>query len=247
MLDDFLAFVRVLGQRTAEMHKALGIPSQDPNFKPEDVTPTDLDRWRERALEQARQAVAACESSDLPEAAWVKANAERVFEAVHARIPSEPFGTLIRVHGDYHLGQVLVAMNDAFVIDFEGEPKRSIEARRSKDSPLRDVAGMLRSFDYAAWTALLRMASARPEVTSQLEHVAREWRDRVARTFLGSYMGTMGEGQGLPLVHPEAKRLLDLFLIEKACYEIGYEASQRPAWLPVAVRGLIAILNAEED
>ena len=247
MLDDFLAFVRVLGQRTAEMHRALAAPSEDPDCQPQAVTRPDLDRWRERALDEARQAVEACRASDLPEAAWLVANADRLFDEVTARVPVEPVGILTRIHGDYHLGQVLVAMNDAFVIDFEGEPKRAVEARRAKDSPLRDVAGMLRSFDYAAWAALSRIASARPEAASQLEHVAREWRDRVARSFLAAYMGTLEEGGGPPLVHPESQRLLDLFLIEKACYEIGYEASQRPAWLPVPVRGLIAILHAGQD
>ncbi|HSV30380.1 MAG TPA: putative maltokinase, partial [Candidatus Omnitrophota bacterium] len=245
-MGDYQAFVATIGRRTAEMHKALLTPTEDPAFKPAPVTRDDLDRWRRRALDQARQAVKAVEGSDLPEAAWLAANAARLFDAIDSRVPDQPFGTVGRIHGDYHLGQLLVSQNDVYVIDYEGEPKRAIEERRAKDSPLRDVAGMLRSFDYAGWAALSRIAAARPEAPAQLEAVIRDWRDRVSRAFLESYITTAEQGAALPVVHPQAKPLLDMFLIEKACYEIAYEASHRPAWLAVPVRGLIAMLTADD-
>ncbi|MGE5547769.1 MAG: maltose alpha-D-glucosyltransferase [Solirubrobacterales bacterium] len=246
MMDDFMALVRVIGRRTAEMHRALAAPTEDPAFRPEPVTQADLDNWRERVRAQARQAVELATRSDPAEAGWLAADADRLFARIDASLPTRPFGVTIRIHGDYHLGQLLVARNDIYVIDFEGEPKRTIESRRGKDSPWRDVAGMLRSFDYAVWSELMRLGSGRPAGPAQLEGLARGWRDRVARAFLSSYVGAMQEGGGLHADHPEAKRLLDLFLIEKACYEVAYEASHRPAWLPIPLRGLMAMLEASE-
>jgi maltose alpha-D-glucosyltransferase/alpha-amylase len=246
MMEDYRALVRVIGRRSAEMHRALAHPGPDPDFGAEPVTGQDLEFWRRRALDQAEQALGAVASSNLAEAAWIKDNRHRLMTMIEARLPSGPFGLLTRIHGDYHLGQLLVAANDIQIIDFEGEPKRAIEARRAKDSPLRDVAGMLRSFDYAAATGLANLGAARPDAALSMAPVARNWRDRVAADFLDAYLAAVAEGGGLPFDNPEAARLLELFAIEKACYEIAYEASHRPAWLPVPLKGLADMLGSDQ-
>ncbi|MBC7907253.1 MAG: maltose alpha-D-glucosyltransferase, partial [Rhodospirillaceae bacterium] len=245
-IADYLAFVAVMGRRTAEMHRALAAFTPDPDFGAEPVDREDLNLWRERALDQARLAMTALARCDFPEARWLVNHADALAKAITDRVPASPFGLRIRIHGDYHLGQMLVTMNDVQIIDFEGEPVRAIEARRAKDSPLRDVAGILRSLDYAAQAVLMRMAAARPDLPQQLETVARDWRDKVTATFLSTYLEAADEAGGLGLETPEAQRLLDLFAMEKACYEIVYEAAHRPTWLPVPVRGLIALMGATE-
>ena len=147
-----------------------------------------------------------------------------------------PHGTKTRIHGDYHLGQVLVAQADIYIIDFEGEPRRSLEERRAKSSPLRDVAGMLRSFDYAAFAALDRVTAKGIE-SPRAEALAWRWRDRSAARFLEAYAeATDGAGQD---------PLLSLFLAQKAFYEIGYEAANRPAWLSIPVRGVLDLLKGD--
>jgi maltose alpha-D-glucosyltransferase/alpha-amylase len=150
-----------------------------------------------------------------------------------------------RIHGDYHLGQVLISEGDVIIVDFEGEPQRSMDERRQKASPLRDVAGMLRSFDYLAWAAIDR----RRQVTGTLNDAemrrALLWRDRAIRDFLGAYFRRILQLTGGPGDAATADGLLQLFTIQKAVYEIGYEAANRPAWLPIPVRGLLDLLDRE--
>jgi maltose alpha-D-glucosyltransferase/alpha-amylase len=246
LLDEACALMSTLGARTAEMHKALARPSGDPDFDPVAVDGGTLSLWRERALDQAEQAVRCCAGSDLAEAAWLAAHKDRLIEAIRRLVPAEPWGSLLRIHGDLHLGQVLVVQGDVHLIDFEGEPARPLEARRRKDSPLRDVAGVLRSLDYAAGSALLRLTQARPLVPGRLEAAAAQWRDAAAKAFLAGYFDTALQGPPLAVAHPEGRHLLELFLIEKACYEICYEARNRPTWLAVPVRGVVALLSSVE-
>ena len=246
-MADYLAFVANMGRRTAEMHRALAADSPDPDFGADPVGPAELALWRERALDQARIGVEALRGCDLPEAGWLLAHADQLAERMEAWAPVTPFGRAIRIHGDFHLGQMLVAMSDVHIIDFEGEPVRAIEARRAKDSPLRDVAGVIRSLDYAAQTALARMAAARPELPQQLEAVARDWAQRASAAFLDAYLFAVGEeGDPLGLAGGDVKGLLGLFMMEKACYEIAYEISHRPAWVNIPVKGLIALMNSDE-
>jgi maltose alpha-D-glucosyltransferase / alpha-amylase len=148
-----------------------------------------------------------------------------------------------RIHGDFHLGQVLVAQGDAFLIDFEGEPARELEERRAKSSPLRDVAGLLRSLSYASAAAQSTMEAA-PQMTADRKRALFErFRAAAAEAFLDEYR-TATEAAAQPLVAPEHEQaLLDLFLIEKAAYEIRYEAANRPTWLSLPVRGLAALTS----
>ena len=153
-----------------------------------------------------------------------------------------PSGGASRVHGDYHLGQVLVAQNDLAIIDFEGEPSRTLAERQAKSSPLRDVAGMLRSFDYALWTALDRRieGGADPERTlAQVE----DWRARTAGAFLQGWRDTMGDAPVRPADRDFEDALLDLHVLRKAAYEVDYERNFRPAWIDVPLKGILQVME----
>ncbi|MBI5165503.1 MAG: maltose alpha-D-glucosyltransferase [Magnetospirillum sp.] len=233
-----VALAAAIGRRTAEMHAVLAQVCGDPDFDPLPAGNDDLARWRSRALDQVEQARAAVARSDLAEARWLELHAPRLAERIVRLLPAEPDGLLSRIHGDYHLGQLLVVQDDVAVIDFEGEPARSLAARRGKDSPLRDVAGMLRSFDYAAAAALMRLAAISPEAPARLEPVATAWRAQMTEAFLAAYRA------GSPVDLPSSHALLELFVIDKACYEIAYEAAHRPSWLAVPLRGLMGLTSA---
>jgi len=132
--------------------------------------------------------------------------------------------------------------DDVFIIDFEGEPRRSIDQRRLKTSPLRDVAGMLRSFDYAAWSALDKLSARGIQLTPERRALAFKWRDEATRSFLGEYRTTL-EDNNAAGGKPAADGLLQLFLLHKAFYEVGYELGSRPAWLSVPLRGILDLLE----
>ncbi|WP_448190654.1 maltose alpha-D-glucosyltransferase [Azospirillum sp. sgz301742] len=241
-----------LGQRTAEMHLAFATSGGGPDFEPEPVTHDDLRSWADRARRQAESAFACLTASLEHLSGDARAEVEgllsrrreildRLDEAV-AR-PVETVKT--RVHGDYHLGQVLQAQNDYYIIDFEGEPARPLAERRSKRSPLIDVAGMLRSFDYAAWAAIFRLEALATETAApaRLSEAVRDWQARTISAFLGSYREAARGSVVWPADESAARRLLALFLLEKALYEIAYEASNRPAWLSIPVKGVLGILD----
>jgi maltose alpha-D-glucosyltransferase/alpha-amylase len=159
------------------------------------------------------------------------------------RTPSE--AVKIRVHGDYHLGQVLVAKNEMIIVDFEGEPSRSASDRRLKSSPLRDVAGMLRSFSYAAETVVRDVSQRLTEAAPRVRAVATEWHRLSTNAFLNSYEATV-RGSALWIEDQTCRRrLLRFYLLSKALYEVDYEANHRPDWIETPVRGVIAILDEE--
>jgi maltose alpha-D-glucosyltransferase / alpha-amylase len=155
----------------------------------------------------------------------------------------------IRCHGDLHLGQVLNTGRDFMIIDFEGEPARSLGDRRVKRSPLRDVAGMLRSFEYATAAALLDqeargVVEAGSDVARELEAWGRAWCDGVCAAFLGSYLTHADGGPWMPDAPADLEVLLDTSLLEKAVYELGYELNNRPSWVPIALHGVRDLLAA---
>jgi maltose alpha-D-glucosyltransferase/alpha-amylase len=159
----------------------------------------------------------------------LNASGERLLALVDScRAPRGP-ALRIRHHGDYHLGQVLVANNDFFIIDFEGEPSRPLEESRRKHSPLRDVAGMLRSFSYAKWTATK---------SSSLD----KWESETRRAFLSAYDAAT-QGSGLFESFDDVRGLLKLFELEKVLYELRYEFNNRPDWLQVPLAGIKAMLE----
>jgi maltose alpha-D-glucosyltransferase / alpha-amylase len=141
---------------------------------------------------------------------------------------------------------VLVAQNDFYILDFEGEPARPLEARRAKTSPLKDVAGMLRSFDYAAWSAVLTQAEFDPNSMEVVLALAERWRQSTEHAFLEAYRATIEGCISYPEDESEARRLLELFLLEKALYEICYEAANRPAWLTIPIKGVTNLLASED-
>jgi maltose alpha-D-glucosyltransferase/alpha-amylase len=144
-----------------------------------------------------------------------------------------------RCHVYYHLGQVLMVQHDFVIIDFEGEPARSIAERRAKHSPLRDVAGMLRSLSYAAGTAVKRSTGERPADRERLAPLAADWEQSAAQAFLAGYRASIDGCASWPRDDDAARRLIDLFLVEKALYEIRYEKDNRPDWLDIPVCGLL--------
>jgi maltose alpha-D-glucosyltransferase/alpha-amylase len=228
----------LLGRRTAELHNALAIPARDLAFGTEPVKRRDITAWTKDTRAQARDAfrrLAAGERTpDIDELLGRRKQVDRLIGRLGA---IEPRGYKSRIHGDYHLGQVLVARGDVFIIDFEGEPRRDLEERRARSSPLRDVAGMVRSFDYAAFAAVDRVHAmgAGPEGG---EVVARQWRDLSVARFLAAYGEAIAGG-----AEAIDDDLLRLFILQKALYEIGYEAANRPSWVATPVRGVLALLD----
>jgi maltose alpha-D-glucosyltransferase/alpha-amylase len=149
----------------------------------------------------------------------------------------------IRCHGDYHLGQVLVTEADVVILDFEGEPARPLAERRAKCSPLRDVAGMLRSFSYAALTGLNAATARRPEDLDRLAPWADLWETWVNATFMRAYLAAAGSAPFLPSRTEDVDVLLQAFVLDKALYELGYELNNRPDWVHIPLTGLLRILG----
>ena len=144
-----------------------------------------------------------------------------------------------RVHGDYHLGQVLRVKNDYVIIDFEGEPGRPLAERRAKTSPLKDVAGMLRSFSYAAYTGLFTHTNRRPDELKALSVCARLWESEICSLFLKTYCECAKGSAVLPEDPTTLEKLLDIFLLDKALYELRYEINNRPAWARIPLQGIL--------
>jgi len=147
-----------------------------------------------------------------------------------------------RYHGNYHLGKVLLTQNDFMLIDFEGEPAWPFPERRHKHSPLRDVAGMLRSFNYAAYTALAHATAEQSKDLAKFETLMRDWEAEVGRIFLAAYDEAV-HSSGLYTTDTSLRGLLDLFLLEKALYEVRYELDNRPDWVVIPLRGLLSLLQ----
>jgi maltose alpha-D-glucosyltransferase / alpha-amylase len=240
-----------IGRRTAELHRALAIDTSDTAFAPEPITEKDIALSVDRVRNIAKHAFAVLEAAPSPktEAAaadttMLKARRDDVFLALDAIACIPPSGAKTRIHGDYHLGQLLVTEGkDVVITDFEGEPQRPLVERREKASPLRDVADMLRSLDYAKKAAV--DGAAAPGTTHQglARPVATTWRDQASRDFLTAYVEAMEGAPNYPDNKTTAAGLLDLFLLKKAFYEISYEAAYRPDWLSIPVRGVLDLLE----
>jgi maltose alpha-D-glucosyltransferase/alpha-amylase len=182
----------------------------------------------------------------LPEA--LRAEADRLLaqrESLLARIAAHAndrsAGAKTRTHGDYHLGQVLLVQNDFVITDFEGEPSRTMAERAQKQSPLKDVAGMLRSFDYAMHAALFTFISERPDTREAVEPAGRQWRQQAIAAFLEGYDEVARAGT-LASARAEMDELLELFVLEKAMYELAYEVDNRPDWVRIPLVGLLEVL-----
>jgi len=255
-IGPYLVSAELLGHRTAELHMTLASAMDDPDFVPEPFSATyqrslchGMRGFASQVLQLLRQRL-----NQLPDE--VKADARKVLnledtimrrfqDLTNRRIT----GMRIRCHGDYHLGQVLYADSDFVIIDFEGEPARHLGERRIKRSPLRDVAGMIRSFHYAAYAALRGKASTvlRPEDLPVLEKWARAWYLWVSATFLKSYLQFTADIPILPQGREGVKVILDAYLLDKAMYEVNYELNNRPDWLGLPLQGILQMLEAEAE
>jgi maltose alpha-D-glucosyltransferase / alpha-amylase len=249
----YLESARLLGVRTAELHLALGA-SEEPDFAPEAFSP-----HYQRSLYQSMRNLVVenfellkRQRNQLP--AQLQQDAQAILSAQNSvlaryqRLYATRLDAMrIRVHGDYHLGQVLSTGTDFVILDFEGEPARALSARRLKRSPISDVAGMLRSFHYAVHTAL-RTQAQRGLLTSENHKGVAEWavywRRWVSATFVRAYLRTTGDSRLLPRTRGELEILLDAYLIDKAVYEMGYELNNRPDWLAIPFNGILQHLRS---
>lgn len=245
----YLALVRTLGLRTAQMHMALAVPTGDAAFDPEPLAPDEGERWVEGVRAEIEETFVMLDTrlSSLPEEAQGDAHAVLAMRAQlldKAALSAPTVGQKIRYHGDYHLGQVLLQQNDFAITDFEGEPGRPIDERRRKHTPLRDVAGMIRSFNYALYTALDHVTMGQAEHGASLLPHARFWERATVSAFLESYAAAM-EGTSLWESFTAAREWLTLFLLEKAFYELRYEMKNRPQGVGIPLRGLLSGLEPE--
>ena len=249
-IDGYRAMAGIIGRRLGELHVALAAPSDDPAFAPEPATPEQIRAWTEgtqsmlaTALDLLAQRVDQLTDDTKELAQSLLDRRDALTAAVAKLVPSDAGALRTRIHGDFHLGQVLVAQGDAYLIDFEGEPARSLDERRQKSSPMRDVAGLLRSYSYASAAAQSTTESAPQQTADRKRALFDRFRVYAAESFLGEYRAAVAAA-AQPLVAPASEQgLLDLFLIEKAAYEIRYEAANRPTWLSLPVRGLAALAS----
>lgn len=250
----YLELMRTLGRRTAELHLAFAMAGRgEPAFRPEPLQEEDVARDRAQVATLAEQSLAALQAAlsagVFATNAAASAAAGAVLQArdrILARIDgfAARHGPALktRFHGDYHLAQVLLVKNDFVIIDFEGEPGRSFAERRAKRSPLRDVAGMLRSFSYAGLNALVQVAPA-PEMQAALLPWVTQWQREVRHAFLDAYDGVAG-GRDLYADFEEGRGLLGLFELEKALYELRYELNNRPDWVAIPLQGILDLVDS---
>jgi len=235
--EETLARIGQLGQRTAELHCALAAPTDDEAFQPEPLSAAD---FRDLSTSVSARLDALCralEGRSEPLAGEVLAHAAELRTRIAALAQLSGGTVKTRHHGDYHLGQVLETGADWVIIDFEGEPTRSLAERRAKRSPLRDVAGMLRSLHYAAHCG-------RPDAEPASLAAAEKWADQASSVFLERYFATAAGAAFLPAQAPDRDALLAAYLLEKALYEVDYELNNRPDWLPIPLRGVLRVLGA---
>jgi maltose alpha-D-glucosyltransferase/alpha-amylase len=247
-LGIYLDAASTLGRRTAELHLALAAPSDDPAFAPEPLTSenfqtvlSDFHQQASRVLDVLKERVPFLPDEVVEIAATVLSRRRRILDYFGA-LKSTSFRTQrIRIHGDYHLGQVLRVKTDFVILDFEGEPARPLEYRRSKQCPLKDVAGMLRSFSYAAYASLINYSARHSEDLTSLEPWAQLWERSAAAAFLRAYRETAQGAELVPADTADFHKLLDVFLLDKALYEVLYELNARPAWVRIPLMGIMSL------
>jgi maltokinase len=229
--ERFLDRVGRLGTVVGEMHSVLGSDASDPAFAPEEPSAEAIGLLTAAIDEEIARIF--LELADRDEAAPIAGRGEEVRDHLRMLTQVAVGGRVIRHHGDLHLGQTLWADDDWIVLDFEGEPARSLAERRRKRSPLRDVAGMLRSFAYAASASELQRGTPAPE----------GWEERAREAFLDGYLNSV-ETSLMPPSAAATEQLLSIFELEKAVYELSYELNNRPDWVRIPVAGILRLLEA---
>jgi maltose alpha-D-glucosyltransferase/alpha-amylase len=247
----YLDAAALLGRRTAEMHLALATPTHNSAFVAEDCTTTDvvaaadhIDAQLSLTLAALKRGMSQLTETTADMAALVLSRRLDLFaraRAIASATPTEA-GQRIRIHGDYHLGQVLRSRGDYVILDFEGEPASSLSERRAKQSPLKDVAGMLRSFSYAAHAALTTFAQRRPDDAKNLDPWLTLWQNAVSTEFLRAYQHTINATNPSLIPQPQQAQLcLVTYVLEKALYELLYELDNRPMWVRIPLAGILSI------
>ncbi len=247
-IGPYLDAAGTLGKRTARFHLALSRERRNRDFVPEPVAGIFLETLADRFSRQAREVMELLNMriEDLPEGIQDKVHVlltagPGLINRFHSLATMKTSAVRIRCHGDYHLGQVLRTENDFILLDFEGEPMHSLAERREKHSPLKDVAGMLRSFSYAAYSSLLDFTRERPEDLQTLAPWARAWEVWVSAEFLREYLETASDAPFLPEEDDGLEMLLEAFLLDKAFYELNYELNNRPDWIHIPLQGLLEL------
>ena len=231
------------------MQNALASRPDIAEFAPEPVGPADIAAWTERLVERSGHTFDllaekrdGLDDADQALADRLLASRAAITDHIRRSLPPTIKAVKVRHHGDFHLGQVLIAKDDAFILDFEGEPGRSLAERRLKAPAARDVAGLLRSIDYSTTAALFDATSLTPEERHILHPKLEIWRKKAMEEFWNVYRQAADPALW-PSDPAQAQNLLDFFLLEKAFYEIDYELMNRPAWLHVPLDGTWRILK----
>jgi len=244
----YIKAATMLARRTAEMHLDLAADTSHPAFRPGRLSKSDLgDLWarlRERAREvfdALKMGISRFPDDAVEHAAMVLGRRREIAERFRGVEKLDISLKATRVHGDYHLGQVLCVMDDFVILDFEGEPARALAERRSLQSPLKDIAGMLRSFSYAAQVGYLNFVARHPRDAAPLEPWAKLWETCVSAAFLSTYREAVSGADLIPSNHADLGLMLDAFLLDKALYELNYELNNRPAWVRIPLLGILAL------
>ncbi len=247
-----LIFAERLGRRTAELHRELAsAPATVAGLAPEPVDEEDLARWRDQMTTRGNAALDLLASRIETIGGGATMGRQLLARRGQVHAVFESLGTVrpgalkTRVHGDYHLGQVLAVQADVVILDFEGEPAKPLAERRAKDTPLRDVAGMLRSFGYASRTALCAVTQSRPDDFARLEPWALAWQHWTSAIFLRTYREAAGGWFGADAA--SATVLVRALMVDKALYELAYELNNRPDWVHVPLWGLLHLLEGEPE
>ena len=250
----YIETTRSLGQLTAQMHLALGSLTDSPDVQPEPFSRLyqrsvfhSMRGLVRRVMRELSGNITQMPAEVVPQAQLTLISEPQILARLQAITGIELEGMKIRIHGDYHLGQVLYTGKEFIVIDFEGEPARAIGERRLKRSPLNDVASMIRSFHYAAYGTGIVSGALRPENPETIEYWADLWYRTVAGVFLSTYLKTMGDSPLIPREPKQLQTLLDALLLEKAVYELGYELNNRPSWLLIPILGIRHILQDQSS
>jgi maltose alpha-D-glucosyltransferase / alpha-amylase len=256
LVGPYFENMKLLGQRTAELHVALASNKDEPDFAPEPFSVLyqrslyqSMRNHAGQMFQLMRKNLNSLRGPVLEDAIQVLDHQNEILNRFRALLSRKIMAYRTRIHGDFHLGQVLYTGRDYVIIDFEGEPARPLTERRIKRTPIRDVAGMLRSFHYAAYTSLfgkLGSAIVRPEDVAAMEPWARIWNVWISSTYLNSYLLHAQAGGFLPAERESINILLNVYLLEKALYELGYELNNRPDWVRIPLTGILQLLQSPE-
>nr|MBA3696894.1 maltose alpha-D-glucosyltransferase [Methylotenera sp.] len=260
-IEELAGFATILGHRLGELHNALALPTDDPAFNPEPSNDSDIASWEHRIKAQVETTLKILadqqwqHEDDIEASQYLASKRDELLAYVSQMVKNGKNHLRTRIHGDFHLGQVLVISGDVMIIDFEGEPNHTLEERRQKDSPLRDVAGTLRSFSYAA--AFIDRNELHQQINQdERDRLLRQYLETSRSSFMQAYCAvTANTKQAEPIsipvaqsgsnvteekydISPQSQALLQLFTLERVCYEVVYEARHRPAWINVPLRSL---------